>query len=97
MTIVTGELVLDPITGKPILDEATGRPYIVGPDGTPVIGPVIIPSDAERLENALAALMSYACDGQVSRFSRSLAVPLAGQRIEAFLAAIQAEREPTAT
>jgi len=94
-TTVAGELVLDPISGKPIVDKATGRPYITGPDGSPVVAPVVVPSvedRLDRLEDALICLMAYACDGSFDRFSRSLKVPVVGQRLEAFFVVIQAER-----
>ncbi|MGO9332486.1 MAG: hypothetical protein ACLQCU_00260 [Acidimicrobiales bacterium] len=91
-----GAPVLDPISGLPCRDAATGRPYIVGPDGKPVLAPVVVPGPAERvkrLEDAVAALALFTVENQPVRFTRSLMACDAGAKVLEFVDAVTTERE----
>jgi hypothetical protein len=93
--VEVGSLVMDPISGLPCRDKATGRPYIVGPDGKPVVQPVIVPPDAERvarLEDALDALAHFVVENQLSRFGSNLAASSPGGRVLEFIKVIADER-----
>ncbi len=93
-----GSPVLDPLTGRPCLDVKTSRQYIHGPDGKPMLAPIVVPGPAERvsrLEDALVALADFVCEHQRGRFIRSLggAIGGVGPKVLAFLEVIEAERE----
>jgi hypothetical protein len=94
-TVEVDSPVLDPISSKPCVDKATGRPYVYGPDGKPVVAPIVVPGPAERvgrLEDALVALALFTVENQRVRFDRSLMAADAGTKVARFLDVIEAER-----